>query len=285
MKKAIYLAISLSVLISLIWGCSSPKPSAIVLGNEQWAVSRALAYMTKAVLEEKGFNVEIKDEGIQNIYRGVNQSKIDVFMDAWQSGHDVYLFENNQMEDLGPVFQGCRFGLAVPNYYPIDSISHLLADSSVFGNVMYGVKKDAGVMIASQTALNGYGLDPRIVEMEEDELMKQLQLMIDQKQNFVTAAWTPHWKMKFYDLKFLTDTTHVFDETDQIHAVARPGFEKDQPRAAEIIRNISLTDEQITELLILTKDASTPEDLGRITRGWVKDNQDLVKSWTANSGS
>lgn len=270
----------ISMLSVVLWNCSEGgSKEKIKIGNEQWAVSRSLNYLGKILLEENGIPAEIVNTDVESIYRGIGKGNIDLFLDTWVEGHDIYLYEYDDVEDLGAVYKGCRLGMAVPSYFDVDSISDLKKDSSLFGNVFYGVKKDAGVMISSVTAMKQYGMNPEIINMTEDELVKQLELMTNQKQNFVTGAWKPHWKIRQFDLKFLADTSHSFIEGDEIHKFARAGFKKDHPNAAAILSNIYFTDDEFSEYLLQLKDAKEPKDIEARIKKWMAENPEKVTSW------
>lgn len=270
----------ISVLAFSIFSCSEDSSKKIIkIGNEQWAVSRSLNYLGKIILEENGFSAEIVNTDIENIYRDLNKGKIDLFLDTWLEGHDVYLYEYKDVEDLGAVYKGCRLGMAVPSYFDVDSIVDLKRDSSIYGNVFYGVTKDAGIMISSITAMKQHGMNPEIINMSEDQLVQQLKLMTDQKQNFVTGAWKPHWKIKQFGLKFLSDTSHSFIEGDEIHKFARAGFSKEHPKAAAILSNIFFTDDEFSDYLLVLKNATEPADIEARTKSWLKAHPEKVASW------
>lgn len=277
-KGLSFLLISL-VLISVFSCADSKKQGKIKLGNEEWAVSRSLNYLGKVILEKNGFEAEIVDTDIESIYGGLNSGKIDLFLDTWVEGHGVYLYEFKDVEDLGAIYKGCKLGIAVPSYFDVDSISDLLRDSSSYGNMFYGEEKDAGVMISSMTAMKQYGLNPEIVHMSEDQLINQMRLMIDNKQNFVTGAWKPHWKIEEFDLKFLVDTTHSFIENDEIHKYARAGFKKDYPEAARVLSKITFTEEEMATYLLHLKGATEAADLEARINQWLSENPEKSKNW------
>ncbi len=278
-KKALHILTILAI-SSTIFSCSEEKAKGpIKLGNEEWAVSRSMNYLGKIVLEKNGFPAEIINEHIESIYGDLNTGKIDLFLDTWVEGHGVYVYELHDVEDLGTVYEGCQLGMAVPSYFEVDSISDLLKDSSSYGNVLYGVNKDAGVMIGAKTAMKQYGLKPQVISMTEDELVNQLQLMIDKNQNFVTAAWKPHWKIHEYGLKFLVDTTHSFIEGDEIRKYARPGFEKSYPEAAKILKKIVFSDDEMSEYLLALKGATEPEDIEARIIDWIENHPEKSKEW------
>ncbi len=278
-QKALRVFLLTLSVISIV-SCSEKKADEkITLGNENWAVSRALNYLGKVVLEQNGIPAEVVNSDIENIYEDLGEGKIDLFLDTWVEGHSVYLYEFKEVEDLGAIYKGCRLGIAVPDYFDVDSISQLKEDSSTYGNVFYGIEKDGGVMISSKTAMKQYGMNPEVVNMSEDELVKQLQLMVSKKQNFVTGAWHPHGKMQELNLKFLVDTTNSFIQNDEIHKYARPGFKMDYPKAAEILSKITFSEDEMTNYLLALKGAKNEEDIVPRIKEWIKENPEVSKGW------
>ncbi len=277
--KRVSFSLVLLVVFSL-FSCTEEKTAKkIKLGNEQWAVSRAMNYLGKVVLEKNGFDAEIVDADIESIYNNLNSGKIDLFLDTWVEGHSVYLYDFKDVEDIGAIYKGCKLGIAVPSYFDVDSISDLLADSASYNNLFYGEDKDAGVMISARTAMGIYGLNPEIVYMPEDQLVTQMELMVNQKQNFVAAAWIPHWKNLKFNLKFLVDTTHSFIENDEIHKYARAGFQKDYPEASALLSKITFSEDEMSAYLLALEGANKPADIeARITK-WMDENKEKTAAW------
>lgn len=273
-----FFLIAVASLAISLQSCDTPTKT-IVIGNEAWDVNRSLTYLTKAVLEEKGFEVKVKNQDIEKIFSDLNNGSIDLYMDAWENAHYVYIYEHPGLEDLDEIYTGCQMGIAAPSYFDVDSISQLKADSSLYDDIFYGLNRNAGVMISATAAFKNYNMEPKIVEMEEDELMNQLQILFDKQENFIVGAWKPHWKIKHFDLKFLVDTTASFGDGEDIHAYGKPGFRIENPEAAEIVSRMFLTDDQLTELLTLIKKGDNEEDYQKAASKWVENNRSAVDSW------
>lgn len=280
MKRSLFTQFLAGVLIAIsIMSCGEPPKKKIIIGNEQWAVNRALTFLAKGLLEQKGYEVEVANQDIEQIFRNLGHGHIDLYMDAWIKGHDIYLFEYQDLVDVGKVYHGCRFGLAVPSYFDIDTIHQLKADSTIYNNTVYGVKKDAGVMIASIEALKAHGMHPQILNMQEDDFVEKIEMLIDKKENFVTAAWKPHWKINYYDLKFLEDTSSSFGEVDEIHIVGRVGFDTDFPDAHSTLSKVYLNDDLLSSYLLMMKDAKDDSTRSLVANEFIEQNPDLVKTW------
>jgi len=264
----------------LIASCSAPKKESLILGNENWVSSMCLTYLTKAVLEEKGYTVEVKNKKIENILADMDQGRIDLFMDVWYEGHSVYLYEFPNLEDLGTVYDNCEIGLAVPEYFNIDSVSQLSAVADSFGGMIYGIREDAGVMIATASIIEDYAWENvKIKNLETNELSKQLDASTAQRNNFVTAAWKPDWKNDHFYLNWLTDTTGLFGKGDKIQKMAKPGFSEENPELAEIIKKIYLSEDQLTSFVNMVKDNRNPEKVAEMAQQWMKENRELVDEW------
>lgn len=105
--KIKHLAFFIPIFIFL-FSCGNQSKKEITLGNENWVSSMSLTYLTKAVLEEKGIKVNIKNKRIENILADMDQGRIDLFMDVWYEGHSVYLYEFPNLEDLGTIYKNCE---------------------------------------------------------------------------------------------------------------------------------------------------------------------------------
>ncbi len=92
-----------------------------------WASEIASANVIKAVLNEQGFNTEIKqlDNGV--MWQAVAEGEADGMVAAWLPGThgDLYDSYKDQLEDLGANLEGAKIGLVVPSYMEVSSIEDL----------------------------------------------------------------------------------------------------------------------------------------------------------------
>jgi glycine betaine/proline transport system substrate-binding protein len=280
MKKMSWLIGTVSMCCLLLFASCESKQKEVTIGNvKDWTLNNTLTYLTKTVLEEAGYKVKVKDERIENIFRLMAEGKIDLYMDAWEDAHYVYIYEHQGLQDLDEIYKGCKMGIAVPRYFDVDSIGDLKRDSTLYKDQFYGVEKDAGVMIGAITAFKNYGMEPQIISMDEDDFLNQLELMYTKKDTFVTAAWKPHWMIAAFDLKFLTDTSNSFGETDEIHAYGRPDFREDNAEAAQIVSRMYLNDAELNELLTAMRGKKTQEEREEVIKTWKTKHVELVNGW------
>ncbi|QHE51344.1 glycine betaine ABC transporter substrate-binding protein [Pontibacillus sp. HMF3514] len=92
-----------------------------------WSSEIASSNVVKAVLEEQGFEAEIKqlDNGV--MWQAVAKGEADGMVAAWLPGThgDLYESYKDELKDLGPNLKGAKIGLVVPKYMDISSIEDL----------------------------------------------------------------------------------------------------------------------------------------------------------------
>lgn len=69
----------------------------------------------------------------------------------------------------------------------------------------------------------------------------------------------------------------IYGTSEHIRAIARTGFSKEHPFAAELLGNIHLTDRQISSLMSAIEQTRGTER--EAVREWIKQNRALVDSW------
>nr|AOE12562.1 glycine/betaine ABC transporter [uncultured bacterium]CCF99906.1 Substrate-binding region of ABC-type glycine betaine transport system [uncultured Flavobacteriia bacterium] len=223
----------------------------------------------------------MKNFGIEKIFVEMKQGDVDLFMAVWYDAHSIYLYEFGEVEDFGAVYEGCQLGWAVPAYSKFVNIGDLMSDPEAFNSTIFGIRKDAGVMLATKAVIQENKWSFEVKNLETQELSKQLQASKSQGKEFVTAAWTPDWKNAEYGLRFLVDTSGLFGKKDEIRKMGREGFAASFPEAHKIIEAIYMEDEQFSAFLNLVRDVRKPEKVEKIAKEWIVNNRSLVDEWLA----
>ena len=123
--RRLVILISLVLLLAVIMflsGCSREKgPKEISIGYVNWSEGIAMSYLAKAMLEEQGYKVTLKNADIAPIFTSVAAGKVDLFLDAWlPNTHVDYMRQyGDRLETVGVPFDNARLGLAVPSYVRI----------------------------------------------------------------------------------------------------------------------------------------------------------------------
>lgn len=290
MRKRKIFIISLVLLMAFsvvsIAGCASSGEQAdkstkkeVRLLYVQWACASAETHVMQAILEDKmGYEVEIMDVTAAAMYEGLANNKADAIFTAWVPlTHGEYMKQvKDKVEDLGPSMEGAVIGLVVPEYVTIDSIEEMNSVKDKFDGKIIGIDSGAGIMNASNQALQDYNLDYELVEGSEGTMIASLKQAIDNNEWVVVTGWTPHWKFATWDLKYLDDPKKVYGEAETINTVVRKGLKEDMPEAYELFDNFAWTPEDLASAMGLAEEMGDPE---AAAREWIKQNPELVNSW------
>ena len=78
-----------------------------------------------------------------------------------------------------------------------------------------------------------------------------------------------------FKLKVLQDPKHIYGNAESIHTVAWKGFSEKDPFAARLLRNIRLTDAEISSLMTALEEARTTER--QAARKWMEEHKVFVE--------
>lgn len=250
------------------------------LGYVNWAEGIAMTNLAEAILEDKmGYEVETKMADPALVFTSVADSSFDAFLDAWLPvTHESYMEKyGDDLVDLGYNFEGARIGLVVPEYVEIDSIEQMNEYKDKFDGKIVGIDSGAGIMKATNRAIEEYGLDFELIAGSGPAMTAALKDAIDNEKWIIVTGWKPHWKFARWDLKFLEDPKKVYGEIENIHTVARKGLEEDAPDVVQFLKNFKLDDQQLGSLMGMIEEGDgEPIDAAK---EWMQQNEDLVNSW------
>ncbi len=250
----------------------------ITIAYVNWAEGIAMTNLAKLIFEEQGYDVQLKNADVAPIFAALAKKDADVFLDSWMPvTHQDYMRQyGDSLEQLGVLFDDASIGLVVPTYVDINSIEELNQVKDKFNSEVVGIDAGAGVMRATDEAINAYNLDFKLLSSTGPMMTASLKRAIDENKWVVVTGWKPHWKFSRFDLKILEDPKNIFGEAEFIYSIARKGFKEEDPFAAELIANMKFTGEQISSLMSAVDEADT-EALG--AKEWLEKHRDVVESW------
>src|SRR5690625_3044166 len=110
--------------------------------------------MWKHILEEQGYDVELKALQAGLIFQGLADGEIDFYLDAWlpQTHKDYTAKYGDQVEKLGNWYGGeATLNITVPEYVEdVNSMEDLAANADQLGNKIIGIEQGAGLMKATE---------------------------------------------------------------------------------------------------------------------------------------
>lgn len=277
--------VTMAAALLIVAGCGGTQQAKkeVNLVYVNWAEGIAMTNLAKVALEDMmGYTCNIQVADVGPVYTSVAQGDRDAFLDAWLPvTHADYMERfSDQIEDLGYTFQGARIGLVVPSYVDFDSITELNDHADQFDGEIIGIDAGAGIMKATEKALETYGMgDMKLVASSGPAMTAALNDGYRSDEWVVVTGWKPHWKFARYDLKFLEDPEGVYGAVENIHCVARVGLQEDMPEVYTFLKNFEMNDQQLGSLMGVIADSDA--DPADAAREWLTDpaNKALVESW------
>lgn len=272
--------LALTLTLVLVLGLSAlAGAQTIKLGYVTWESEIASHAVLGAVLEDYlGYDVQHITLDAGPMWTGIAQGEFDITIAAWLPGtHESYYGQLWQrVENLGPALHGAKIGLVVPTYVTIDSIEELNAHRSEFGGRIVGIDPGAGIMQATEDALDAYNLDYTLVDGSDAAMTAALRSAARRNQWIVVTGWTPHWKFAEWDLKYLDDPKGVYGGSETISKIVRPGLHEEAPDVYAFMQRFYWTPEQMAEVMVDILGGMEPQEAAR---KWIAANQDVVQSW------
>lgn len=263
-------------------GEPSPAPGVdeISLGFVQWACAEASTHLAQAVIMDKlGYDVSVTALEVAGMYSGIAEGDLDAQTTAWLPvTHGDYMDQYGaQVDDYGIMFEGARIGLVVPAYVTIDSIEEMNDYADQFDGRIVGIDAGAGIMRATETAIEEYDLNNiELLESSDAAMTAALSDAYLNEEWVAVTGWSPHWKFADFDLKYLEDPKEIYGGAENIHVIARQGLDTDAPDVANFLKNFYLTDDQLGSIIGAIADGQDPLDAAR---QWISENEDVVNSW------
>lgn len=259
-------------------GCERRHKQDVTILYPNWTEGIAMTYLTKLVLEDKGYTVTLKRLEPGPIYAALSRGDADIYMDAWlPHTHESYWERfGDRLDVVGTAFDNGITGLVVPTYVDINSIEELNANKDKFeGGKIYGIAAGSGIHANTEIAIKEYELEYTQISSSETSMLAATKKAIASNEWIVITGWKPHHKWNMFDLKPLDDPKGIYP-VDEIRIVSRKGFGEDQPELAKYFSNFKLDDELIGQLI---DDFSTDKNPEVGVRLFYERNRELLDSW------
>lgn len=257
----------------------STEKETIKIGYVMWACAEASTHIAQAVvMDYLGYDAETIALEVGGMYSGIADGDLDFQTTAWLPvTHKEYMDTfGDQVVNYGILYEEARIGLVVPSYVDINSIEELNEYADKFGGRITGIDGGAGIMMATERAIDEYGLELELLESSDMAMTAALADAISEEEWIVVTGWTPHWKFARYDLKFLEDPKKVYGDVETINVIARQGLDEDAPEVARFLENFYLEPEQLGAVIGTIADGEEPLEAAR---QWIADNENIVEGW------
>ncbi len=250
----------------------------VSIGYVLWDSEIASTNVLKTVYEQAGYDVELKAVDAGPLYQALADGKVDMSISSWMPATHAHYWDTygDSIDMVGQNLQGAKIGLVVPTYVTIDSIEEMNGVADKFDGTITGIEPGAGIMSATETAIENYSLDYTLLASSSAAMTAQLTDAYADGNWIVVTGWTPHWMFVRFDLKYLEDPQGVYGGEEYIASLARMGFKEDNPDAYAILKRFSWKASDMESVMLAVEGGETPE---AAAKAWVDANQDTVNYW------
>ncbi len=251
-----------------------------------WDEGIAASELWKAILTEKGYNVELEYVDVAPGFAGLSTGDYDVVFDGWLPvTHKDYVDKfGDSIDDLGAWNEDAKLTVAVNEDAPVDSLADLAANADEFGNKIVGIESGAGLTKQmNKSAIPAYKLDKmEFVTSSTPAMLGELKAATDKGENVVVTLWRPHWAYDAFPIKDLKDPEGAMGATENIHTFAKKDFETEFPELAGWLKGFKMDSKTLFSLEnVMFNQKEKPDDYGPIVTKWIGENQEWVDGLTA----
>jgi glycine betaine/proline transport system substrate-binding protein len=266
------------------FGLFEEEQPTLTLSHMSWDDSLSSTAVIANVLRDEGYEVNLVQLDPAFLFSSLANGESDFSVSPWLPiTHQSYIDEyGDQLDVLGPHVEGATISLAVPEYMGegLDSIDDLTDEAN---QIVTGIEPGGGFSEMSNQVMEEYDnlSDWELVESSSGAMLTSLGQAIDNQEEIVITAWTPHWMFIEYDLKVLEDPLNIYGTAEDIATVARPGLAEDHPQAYQIIDNFYWELEDIQQVMLDLQEGMSPD---AAATKWIDENPEKVAEWTEGTG-
>ena len=278
---SLVLAFGWTIVGTVAGGSSATARDTIRIGVPSgWDEGIVMSNLAKVALEEQGYNVELQDAEVGVIFTGLAEGDFDLLMDGWLPiTHADYVEKyGDRIEDLGVWYDNAKLTIAVNSDAPIQSLEELADNADVFNNEIIGIDAGAGLtQVTEDEVIPQYGLEGMDFKISSTATMLgALKGAMDSGDDIVVTLWSPHWAYDAFDIRDLEDPNEALGGAEEVHSFSRDGFSDEFPEIADMIRDLTLTDEQLYSLENYVLNEKEGKNLVGDTQAWLEGNPDVM---------
>lgn len=250
-----------------------------------WDEGIATSELWKAVLEEKGYTVNLEYADVAPLFSGLASGDYDFTTDVWlPTTHASYIEQfGDQIEELGAWNEDAKLTIAVNDSAPITSLTELAGAADQFGNQIVGIEPGAGLTITTEEkVIPDYGLEGmQFTTSSTAAMLTELKAAVDSNENIVVTLWEPHWAYGAYPIRNLEDPDGALGGTESMNTYGRSGFSDDFPEVAGWLGNFKMDLDTLYDLEQVLFVENDTDDYGPLVKQWIEENRDYVDNLTA----
>jgi glycine betaine/proline transport system substrate-binding protein len=278
METLLRAALGALAIVGMAAGSGHAQDETIRMGTMSWEDLTPITAITKKVLEDAGYTVEVTEFSEWGIaYAALAKGDTQVMVSQTDYvAHDYWDRNKNRLEKISPVSHGLYQGIAVPSYVTIDSLEQLNESADKFDNKIIGIEPGAGLMRDTANAVSEYGLNLQLVEGSTAGMTAALKSAYDRQDWIAVTLWEPSWMVQKFDVKYLQDPKGVFPPPQTYYWIGQEGFSEENPHARELMASVFVPIEDITAI---NGELSDGKSMDQAVADWIANHADLIERW------
>ncbi|QRZ16185.1 glycine betaine ABC transporter substrate-binding protein (plasmid) [Paracoccus methylovorus] len=279
--KAVWKALCAAVMVGMTALPGMAQDKTIKMGTMSWEDLTPITGITKKVLEDKGYTVEVTSFSEWGIaYAALAKGDVQVMVSQVDYvAQDYWQRNKNRLEKISPVSHGLYQGIAVPKYVDITSIEQLNDNAEQFGGKIVGIEPGSGLMRDTSNAVSEYGLKLQLVEGSSAAMTAALKSATDRQEPIAVTIWEPSWMMQKFDVRFLEDPKGVFPPPQSYYWIGQAGFSAENPGARETIASVYVP---LADITAINAEVSDGKTMDQAVADWIAAHEDLISRWENN---
>lgn len=260
---------------------NNSKAQPITIGYVNWDEDVAATYLWKYLLEQKGYQVNLKSLSPGPIWEGLSTGGLDVFFDDWMPYVDKpYMIKyGSHIATLHQWYGGVtKEGFVVPDYVKnVKTMAGLRAFAKKVNGRIIGIEAGSSEMGQAKQALSTYNLPYQLVSSSTPAMLSALQRAYQQHKPIVVTLWSPHWAFTKYKLHYIEDPKQIFGKPGIIETAANKTWASNNLQVVSWFNQFHLSKQQLGTL-----EEDIAAQKGNPTAGvkkWASANQTLINSW------
>lgn len=293
MKKRYIIPLVLILSSMILYGCTSNNESnnssnenedkpTLVLGQTPWTSTVPPTQITKIILEDMGYDIEVEFADLGVVFSGLASDHIDIFMDYWEPQHKNYMEEySDSVEITSTSYENADWGLAVPKYMEdINTVEDLKDKEDMFDNEIYAIEEADPAVKDIPKVLDKNNITMEVLHSSEAAMLTVAKEKIKDKEPVVTFAWRPHSMFNLLDIKLLkNENATEFFNSSTVSTVSNKKLKDKAPEAYEFLSNWSIPIDDLEDMITKIDEEEDPE---KVAQEWIDENKDKIDEMKIN---
>lgn len=263
----------------------------ITMANIGWTDNAVQNAVFTDVAQALGYKVKTNLYSLQVMYAGMQDKKIDVFLDNWTPSQDKTTepyIKQKAMQVIGPDLTDAKYTLVVPHYLYKQGLTSF-ADIAKYGKQLdykiYGIEpgNDGNQHILAMIKANKFGLGKfHLVQSSEAGMLSEVARKYPKKRAIVFLGWEPEPMNVQFHIDYLSGGHEYFGPDEgkaTIYINTKYGYAKECPNVGTLLHHFKLTinDENAMMYDVQVKH----QDANAVAAAWLRAHPDWVKSTLA----